>query len=128
VGVLASAVVAGVVGAVVVLIAHGPADPPLGRDAFTCLWVSALGGAAYAALFAYGASFGSRGAGRAVVLALDWVLGGETTAGVLTPRAHVRSLLGGEPAAMLPGRASALGLVLLTLFYALLALRRARSR
>ena len=127
VAVAASALVAAIVGAVVAALAHGPGDAPLAVDALTSAWVAALGGAAYASLFAFGASFGKRGGGRALVLAADWVLGsGAGAAGLFTPRAHVRSLLGGDAVMTLSGRASAGVLVLLTLAFAALATARSR--
>jgi hypothetical protein len=120
-----AAAVACILGVLIAAIAHGPADPPLVRDLLTTGGVSLLGGAAYAALFAFGASIGARGFGRAWLLAADWVLGSsDGFAGVLTPRAHVRSLLGGEAVAELSGRWSAVLLVALTLFFAGLAVRR----
>jgi hypothetical protein len=127
VAVLASALVAAVAGAAVAAIAHGSSDPPLARDALTTAWVAGLGGAAYAALFALGASFGARGGGRVVVLVLDWVLGtGTGTSGLVAPRAHVRSLLGGDAVMALSGRASALALLALTVLFSALAVARAR--
>jgi hypothetical protein len=127
VAVVVTALVASVVGAAVAAIAHGSSDPPLPTDVLTSAWVAALGGAAYATLFSFGASFGKRGGGRAVVLVLDWVLGSSSgAAGVLTPRAHVRSLLGGDAVMAMSGRASALVLVGLVVVYAAAAAARTR--
>jgi hypothetical protein len=123
---LAAAAVAALTGTCVALIAHGAGDPPIVGDALATAWVSALGGAAYAALFVLGASFGKRGGGRVLVLGVDWLLGSGTgTAALFAPRAHVRALLGGDAVAMLSGRASALCLVGLLLAYASLATARA---
>ena len=51
------------VGALVAALAHGAGDPPVARDALASAWVAGLGGAAYASLFCFGASFGKRGGG-----------------------------------------------------------------
>jgi hypothetical protein len=59
-----------------------------------------------------------------VALVLDWVLA--DLVGVFTPRAHLASLLGGESVEDMSGRLSEVSLVLLTLTFAALALRRAR--
>ena len=127
VAVVATALVAGVLGATVAALAHGASDPPLARDALTSAWVAALGGGAYAALFVFGASFGKRGGGRAVALVLDWVLGSGTgAAGMPTPRAHVRSLLGGDAVMGLSGRASAVILVAIVVLFSALAVARTR--
>ena len=121
------AVLAAVVGALVAAIAHGPGDPSIARDAFTSAWVAGLGGAAYGALFTFGASFGKHGGGRVWALVLDWVLGSGTgAAGLCTPRAHVRSLLGGDSVMTLSGRASAVALVTLVLGFSVLAVARTR--
>ncbi len=127
VAVTASALVAAVVGALVASLAHGAGDPPLGRDALTTAWVAAAGGAAYGALFSLGASFGRHGGGRAVALVVDWMFGASTgAAGFLTPRAHLRSLLGGDAASGLSGRASAIALVGLVALFSAIAAWRAR--
>jgi len=124
-GVAISATLAAVLGLLVAVIAHGASDPRLAGDALTTAWVSGLGGATYAALFALGGSFGKRGGGRAVALAVDWILGqGGAVTGVVTPRAHLRSLLGGEAVASLSGTWSALALVALTFVFAMWAARR----
>jgi len=124
---LASALVAALVGGAVAALAHGSSDPPLARDVLTSAWVAGLGGAAYAAFFSFGASFGKRGGGRAVALVVDWVLGSTSgAAGLLTPRAHVRSLLGGDAVMGLSGRASAIALVALVVFFVALAAARTR--
>jgi hypothetical protein len=127
VAVIASAVVGGALGAAVASIAHGAGDPPLARDVATSAWIGALGGAAYAALFAFGSSFGRRGGGRALALVVDFVLGGGSgAASLLTPRAHVRSLLGGSAPLDLSQRGSVAALVVLVAAFAGLAVLRAR--
>lgn len=119
VAVAASAVVCGVLAAVVCGLAHGAQDPPLGRDLVTSLWVSALGGATYAAYFCAGAAIG-KGAARGFFLAFDWIVGAGAGAGaLLTPRGHVVSLLGGRHVAELSQRASSVMLVALLLLFVL---------
>jgi hypothetical protein len=123
----ATAVVAAVLGALIPVLAHGAMDPPLFSDVATTLWVAALGGAAYAALFVFGASLFQSGAGRATLLAADWILGSGTGGGAaLTPRAHLRNLLGGAPPLEMSERASSLSLVLLGLAFGALAVWRVR--
>jgi hypothetical protein len=127
VAVVACALLSAVAGAGVAIVAHGPGDPPLAHDAAATAWVATLGGAAYGALFCFGSSYGKRGGGRVAALVLDWMLGAGTgTLASFTPRAHVRSLLGGESVLLLPGRASERTLVLLAVVFTLLAARRAR--
>ena len=130
VAIAASAFLGGMVGALVALVAHGALDPPLGLDALGAFATGALGGAAYAAYFALGAAFGARGYGRSILLVLDWVLGSDVSASaLLTPRAHVRNLLGGPAPLEVSGRASyaALGVMVL-LFTWLAATRAGRTR
>jgi len=116
-----------VVGAAVASLAHGASDPPRVRDALASAYAGGLGGASYAAWFGLGASFGRRGGGRSLLLVLDWILGATTGAGALvTPRAHLRNLLGGMPPMGLSERLSALALVALAVACALLAARRSR--
>jgi len=127
VAMVVAATLSSIVGVLVAVLGHGDGDPPLLRDAVATAWVAFLGGAAYGAAFAFGASFGKRGGGRAAILALDWVLGsGNETAALVTPRAHLRSLLGGDAVASLSGHASALCLLLLAAAFAWLAALRAR--
>ena len=123
-----SAIVGALVAAGVAALAHGIADPPRWHDAAASAYVGALGGAAYAAWFSLGASFGRRGGGRVLLLVVDWVLGAMGGAGALaTPRAHVRNLLGGAAPMDLSERASAAALVLLAIAWAAVAMRRARQ-
>ena len=126
-GILASALFGAVVGAGVAAFAHTSMDPPLVHDALTSAWIAALGGAAYAALFSMGASFGKRGVGRSIILVVDWILGaGDGALAVVTPRAHVRSLLGGDGVLGLSGPLSALVLVTLTIAFSAIAVARTR--
>jgi hypothetical protein len=117
----------GLLAAVVDVLAHGASDPPLARDVLASAYAGGLGGAAYGAWFALGASFGRRGGGRLAFLAGDWILGGNGGApAVFTPRGHVRGLLGGAPPMELSSRASAGVLVAIAVLCALAATRRAR--
>lgn len=112
----ACAIVGAVLFAAVCVAAHGQADPPLGRDLFASTWIGALAGAAYGAYFAAGSSFGRGGAGRAVFLAADFLIGGAAGAGAMfTPHGHLMSLLGGPLCADLSQRASSVMLVVLVL-------------
>jgi hypothetical protein len=123
----ACALSGGLLAALVDLIAHASADPPLGHDAITCAYAGGLGGGAYASFFALGASFGKRGGGRPLLLVLDWVLGaGDGPIALVAPRAHVRNLFGGTAPAELSERASALMLVLLAIACVIAAIRRLR--
>jgi hypothetical protein len=115
--------------AAVALVAHGSADPPRTCDALTSAYAGALGGAAYGSWLSLGAAFGRRGGGRAAFLVLDWVLGtGNESAAAITPRAHLRNLLGGVPPMDLSERASAMALVVLAIGCALMAIGRAAAR
>jgi len=122
----ACAVAGGLLAVGVTAVAHGTADPPLARDLVTCAEIGALGGAAYAAYFLLGASFGARGLGRSVLLVVDWFLGvGRGSSAMLTPRAHVRSLLGGIAPLGASGRASFVALVVIVVVCGGIAVRRA---
>jgi hypothetical protein len=95
-GAAASAVLGALFAVLAVLAAQGAGNPPVVRDVFTSAWIAGLTGAAYAAWFAFGATFGRRGGGRWVPLVLDFVVGG--SAGALAaalPRGHAANLLGG---------------------------------
>ncbi len=59
--ILVTAALCAGLGAMLAALAHGVDDPPLARDALASAYAGGLGGAAYAALFAMGASFGRRG-------------------------------------------------------------------
>lgn len=109
-------------GVLVVLVAGGRV-----ADAWTTGWISGLGASAYAALFTWGAAYGAKGAGRSFLLGVDWIFGSTSGAfGAVFPRAHIRNLLGGTPAAELSSRASSATLVLLTLVFGLCACLAAR--
>jgi hypothetical protein len=128
VAVAASALGGALLAAVVALVAHGAADPPLARDALVSGYVGALGGAAYASWFSLGAGFGRRGGGRLVALLVDWVLGASGgTLALFAPRAHLRSLLGGAPPMDLSQRWSAVALAVLAMACAIGAVGRARA-
>lgn len=106
-----SLVAAGVLGALAsaaAVIAHGAADPPPVRDALSTFGVGALAALSYASLFT-AASLAGRGGMRVAVLIADFLLGSGTGLGAAAlPRAHVRALLAGVPAAGLSLRASSL--------------------
>ncbi len=126
---LASAVLSALLAASVATLAHGLTDPPLVRDALTTAWIGALAGASYAAYFALGAATFKSGVGRGIFLAIDWIMGsGSTASAVLTPRAHLRSLLGGEPVMDFSQRASAVALVVVGLIFAIFALALVRRQ
>lgn len=112
-------------GVLTAVLAHDPTAPAVRFDALSCAWIGALGAAAYAALFALGATFGSRGSGRWWVLAGDFLLGSTSGVGaLLAPRAHIQNLLGGEPPLLLAQPASTASLVAMTVVFTLLALLR----
>jgi hypothetical protein len=115
VAIATSALLSGVLGAVVCALAHGTGDPPLASDVAASLWISALGGGTYGAYFSVGSAIG-KGTMRSVFLALDWIIGGGAGVGALiTPRGHVTSLLGGPLCAELSQRTSSTLLVVLLL-------------
>jgi hypothetical protein len=119
--------VAAVLAPIIAVVAHGVSDPPAPGDALASAYVGALGGAAYAAWFAFGASLGRRGGGRTALLLLDWLMGlGQGVPSLLTPRAHLRSLLGGAPPMQWPERASAAALIVIAALCALGAITRSR--
>jgi hypothetical protein len=129
VAVVATAVACAVIAAGVALLAHGPGDPPVGRDALASAYAGALGGAAYASWLTVGATFGKRGGGRTVFLVVDWVLGGVDGLSLPLPRGHLRNLLGGAAPLDWSQRASSVALAILAVGYALAAvLRSSRTR
>lgn len=92
------------------------------RDLFSCAWIGALGGVAYAAWFSLGSTFGRRGGGRWVALVIDWVLG--ISSGIIAipwPRGHLRNLLGGGPVAGLEQAHASVVLSACVLGFSLLA-------
>lgn len=119
------ALAAAVLGVVSALAAHDPSAPPAAADALAAAWIGALTGAAYAAFFALGSTFGRRGGGRLFTLAIDFLLGSSTTAmAVVLPRAHALNLLGAEPVLHLGQPASAALLAALSVVYWLMAIGR----
>jgi hypothetical protein len=127
VAVVACTAAAACLAAGVDVLAHGSADPPLWRDSMASAYAGGLGGAAYAAWLMLGTSVGKQGGGRLAFLLADWVLGAnDGAAALVTPRGHLRNLLGGTPPMDLPQRASAAALVVLAIACALLSARRAR--
>jgi hypothetical protein len=124
----ACAIAGGMLAALVALVAHGASDPPTAGDALASAYAGGLGGGAYASLFAFGATLGKRGGGRIVLLVADWVLGtGSGATALLTPRGHLRNLLGGTAPMDWSGRASAIAIVVLAILLALAAVSRSRS-
>jgi hypothetical protein len=122
------AILAAILGAVGALVAHDPTAPPRAIDALTTAWIGVLTGAAYASLYAFGATFGRRGGGRYWALVVDFVLGGIGGFGAaMAPRAHVANLLGSAPPLMLSQAESAASLVMLTAIMTLLAIGRLPS-
>ena len=122
---IGAALLAASAAAVAAVLAHDPTAPAVRLDALSCAWIGALGAAAYAALFALGATFGSRGAGRWWALAADFLLGGTSGVGaLLAPRAHIQNLLGGEPPMLLGQPASAACLFAMAVVFTVLALWR----
>lgn len=119
---------AAIVGALVCMIAHGPADVPLARDLPATFLVSFASGATYAAFFAAGSAIG-RGALRGFFLVADWLLGAPAgLLAVFVPRGHVMALFGGGACYALSRTASSLLLVVLFVVYGALALRLASRR
>lgn len=123
---LAAALLGAVTGAVIVVAAHGAADGPVGADAVTTAGVSALVGWVYAAALAFGGTFGRRGGGRAIVLALDFVVGGLGIVGFLLPRGHGANLLGVD-VMTISQRGSSIALVALGVVWTALAVVRSRD-
>lgn len=93
---LGCASMAAVFAALAAVSARGFRDPALVADFSASLWGGALTGVAYAGLFALASHFGRRG--RIAALVLDWLFGsGSGLFALVWPRAHARSLFGGEP-------------------------------
>lgn len=120
---LVGALVCAAVAALVVVVAHGPTDPPLARDAAQSAAIGALGGAAYVAYFSFGSAI-LGASGRSVFLVADLLLAGAGVGAILTPRAHVRSLFGGELAGHLAPRTSFVALAILLAVFVLLVVAR----
>jgi hypothetical protein len=95
---IGTAVLASTASVTAAILAHDPTAPAMQLDAISCAWIGALGATAYAAIFAFGATFGANGTGRWVALVADYALGSTSGIGALfAPRAHIQNLLGGEP-------------------------------
>jgi hypothetical protein len=94
--IVASATLAALFAILSVVLAHGPGEPPLLRDALQSAWIGALTASAYAAWFSFGAVFWKRGRGRWIPLLLDLLVGASTgLLGAVFPRGNAQSLLGG---------------------------------
>jgi hypothetical protein len=90
------AAITAVLTALTALSTRGFRDPALVADVWASFWGGALAGAAYAGLFALASRFARRG--RIAALVLDWFFGsGAGLFALVWPRAHARSLFGGEP-------------------------------
>jgi hypothetical protein len=125
VAVAASVVAGALLACIVAIVAHGAGDPPLARDALASAYAGSLGSAAYAGWFALGSTLGRRGGGRTLLLVVDGVLGlGRGPVAIVTPRAHLRNLLGGASPIDWSGRRSAVALGVIAAACVLLALRR----
>ncbi len=124
---LASAIVCGVVGSLLVVAAHNAVDPPIARDVALTAYASSLGGAAHAAFFVLGSAIGARGGGRAVALVLNWLFGASPGwISILVPYTHSRSLLGGAPAVTFSQPESAWALAAILVVSLALAAARVR--
>jgi hypothetical protein len=127
VGAAGCALAGSLLAASVAALAHGPGDPPAMRDALTSAYAGGLGGLAYASWYALGASFGRRGGGRLALLVVDFLASGDDGVfGMVTPRAHVRNVLGGPAVMDLSERASAAALVAMAVVFGALVVARAR--
>jgi len=110
----ASAIVCAVLAALLVVAAHNPVDPPLGRDALLSAYAGALGGAGTGAFFVLGSAVGPRGSGRAVALVVNWLFGASPGwLSIFVPYTHARNLLGGMPPVAVSERASAWALAII---------------
>jgi hypothetical protein len=118
-------VVAALLSALAVLVASVGDANAIRADALTSGWIGGLGGAAYVAWFSAGSLWGKAGRGRLLALAVDWVFGATTSViAVPWPRAHLRSLLGGELVLGLPPWQSSVSLALLAGVYFLVCVFR----
>lgn len=87
-----------VLGAIAILGTRGLSDVALLPDLRATLFVASLAGIAYSCWLVLASTFGRRGGGRLIFVALDWLLGsGDGVLSAPWPRGHVRSLLGGAP-------------------------------
>jgi len=123
-----SALLAGALAFSGVLLGAAKVDAGILRDATQSAWIGALGGAVYVAWFGLGSLFGRAGGGRYVALAVDWIAGGTTTAfAVPWPRAHLRSLIGGDLVHFMSERQSTAALYVLLVSYLVLCSLRVQS-
>ena len=122
---LVCALLSAVVAASTAIVAHDPSAPPRAVDALTSAWIGGITGAAYAALFAFGSTFGARGGGRYWALFADFIMGSTGGfAALLVPRAHAQNLLGGAPPLLLGQPVSFGCLVFLAVAWSALSLAR----
>jgi hypothetical protein len=123
---LSLAVFAALAAAGAAWIAHDPTAPPRVVDGATSGWIGALTAVAYAALFAFGATFGARGGGRFAALVADLALGSSVAAApaILAPSTHAQNLLGGAAPLGLAQSSSALCLFALAVGFTGLAIYR----
>jgi hypothetical protein len=121
---LLAAVACAALGAVAVF-AAAPSWEATSKELPAVALAGLLAGPAYVALFTLGSSLGRHGGGRAWFLTLDWLFGRGTLALALPwPRAHIRTLLGAEPVLELSVTPAIAALIVLTLGYLMIALRR----
>jgi hypothetical protein len=124
---LVSACLAGALGGATVLVAHGTGDPPVVRDTLQTLGLSALAGASYATYFMAGGAIAQGLWARPLLLVLDWVLGEAGGFGaLLTPRAHLGNVLGGDAPFDVPPAGSLAALVVIMVVATLWSLLRVR--
>lgn len=123
---LVAAVFAALSGVAVVSVTRGLHDASWLRDAATSLWIGAVSGPAYVAMFVGASAFGQRGRGRIWLLAADFLLGaGSSFLALPWPKGHVRNLLGGVPVLEMPQFAALL--VMLGMSFAFLSWGALRS-
>ena len=121
---LSSAALCWACAAVGLVVAYG-GRAGLAADLLTTTPIALLGGAAYAAWFALGAAFLRAGRGKLVVLLVDFTLGaGSGVVAALFPRAHLRSLIGGERVMDLPQANSSVLLLAMTIALIAVAAQR----
>ncbi len=117
---------AGAALAALIVVIAGAGRLPIGVDVAASAYAGALGGAAYAGLFAFGSAFGPKGSGRSAVFVIDWILGsGRGVPAFFVPRGHLRSLLGDRSHLDLAPAGSGVALVLLAVILTTLAVGRA---
>jgi hypothetical protein len=121
-----AAVFAAFSGVAVVLLTRGLHDASWWRDALTSLWIGAVSGGAYVAMFIGASAFGRHGRGRVWLLAADFLLGaGSSLLALPWPKGHVRNLLGGSPVLEMSQFAALI--VLLGMSFAFLSIAAVRS-